>query len=397
MKSKTEGNFIIAITALKGIMGIFLGPFLTTYFIKTSTESITDLSLYYIFSSILLGVGCFIVGSIIKSKFKIGMFRLGVVVNFIYILTIMLLKENMLKYLWLVSILYGISASSYWFPYNMFVINKIDNSYRTKYTVKLKNICSIIGIICPIVLGTMITVTNYQLTAIIMLVCSLIQIILSFMLTPMENSNTNEFNIRKVWNSIKGNKQAMSALKMEYFIGMNMSDGALQILVTILIFNSLKTDMNLGILTSVGTVLSIITLYLYGKVYKYKKDDGIIIISSIIPILILPILLIFKNKWLVIFYNLCYVVFTSIINLTRDVRLYNLSSSNIIGQQKQAEFLSIREGVLNLGRVTSYLLLLLAGISESEIVLNIVMIFLTFTIVTTGISMIGIKNVENRK
>ena len=37
---KIDGNIIIAINAMKKIMVLFLGPFLTAYFIKTSQESL---------------------------------------------------------------------------------------------------------------------------------------------------------------------------------------------------------------------------------------------------------------------------------------------------------------------------------------------------------------------
>ena len=87
-----EGNVIIAINALKNIIVLFLGPFLTAYFIKTSQESIVDLSIYYIFSYILLAIGSFVIAGIIKNKFRIGMFRIGVILNFIYILAIIILK-----------------------------------------------------------------------------------------------------------------------------------------------------------------------------------------------------------------------------------------------------------------------------------------------------------------
>ena len=128
MKQKSEANIIIAINAAKKIMIIFLGPFLTAYFIKTSAESMIDLSIYYIFSYILLGLGSIIVATIIKNKFQIGMFRIGVITNFIYILSILILRENIVNHLVIISILYGISSSAYWFPYNTFVINKIENS-----------------------------------------------------------------------------------------------------------------------------------------------------------------------------------------------------------------------------------------------------------------------------
>ena len=69
MKIKSEANIIIAIDALKKIMIIFLGPFLTAYFIKVSNSSAVDLSIYYIFSYIILARGSLIVASIIKNKF----------------------------------------------------------------------------------------------------------------------------------------------------------------------------------------------------------------------------------------------------------------------------------------------------------------------------------------
>lgn len=99
-KRKLEANIIIAIDAMKKIMTIFLGPFLTAYFIKNSSESMVDLSIYYILSYLLLAIGSFIVASIIKNKFRIGMFRIGVIANFIYIMSIVILKEKVVDNLW---------------------------------------------------------------------------------------------------------------------------------------------------------------------------------------------------------------------------------------------------------------------------------------------------------
>ena len=50
---------------------------------------------------------------------------------------------------------------------------------------------------------------------------------------------------------------------------------------------------------------------------------------------------------------------------------FNMSDSKIIKKEEQSEFFSLREGILNLGRITSYSILLFAGLSRSNIVLNI--------------------------
>ena len=391
---KTEENVIIAINAMKKVMIIFLGPFLTTYFIKKSQESILDLSTYYIFSYILLGIGTFIVASIVKNKFRIGMFRIGVILNFVYIIAIITLKEKIIEHLGLISILYGISSSAYWFSYNLFAINKIDNKTRTEYTVKSKIISSIIGVLCPIILGSIITVTNYELTAVIILIISVIQIILSFMLSPDKETNLCKFNIKETWNKLKNNKQIRKISIVEFLIGMNVSDGALESLMTILIFNSFKTDMNLGIITSITTILSMISVKLYGKIYKKKDDKNLIIISSIFPVIAVLILLIWRNNVTIIIYNVCYVVFTSLLTLTREIRLFNISDSHIVDKNNQCEFFALREGILNIGRVVGYVMLLLAGLTGNTVILSIVMFLLTLSILAMGLNIAKIEKFE---
>lgn len=172
MKKFNEGNILIAITALKKIIEIFLGPFLTVYFIKTSADSLVQLSLYNIMNYIFLGMGGVIVGYIVRNKFQLGMFRVGIISNFIYILTIIILKERILDFLPLVSFLYGFSAIAYYYPYNIFISNKIKNNQRAEYEFKRKTVSTVIAVITPIVLGGIITTTNFVLTAIIVLIIS---------------------------------------------------------------------------------------------------------------------------------------------------------------------------------------------------------------------------------
>lgn len=396
MKLKSEANVIIAIDALKKIMIIFLGPFLTAYFIKTSSESIIDLSVYYIFAYLLLGFGTFIVASIIKNKFRIGMFRIGVITNFIYIMSIVILKDKVVEHLDLISILYGISQSMYWFPYNLFAINKIDNQERTNYTVKKNIIVSTVGVLCPILLGTIITATNFELTAIIILIISLIQIVLSFMLTPDENTITlKKYDLLKSWEKIRKNKQIKKMFLVEFLIGFSVSDGALGTLITILIFNAFKTNMNLGIISSISTVLSMIAIKLYGKYSKNKSDKKALLISSIIPVISVFIVLMNTNNITIIIYSFCYEIFVNgILSLSRIIRLFNMSDSSIIQKDDQSEFFSLREGILNLGRIVSYAILLIAGVSANAVALNLVLIILTLSIPLMGYILKDIEKFE---
>ena len=380
-KIKSEQNIIIIMDAIKKIMTIFLGPFLTAYFISTSTNSILNIAIYYIFTYATMALSTLVVAALAEKRNRIKIFRIGIILNFIYILIIILLKEKIINYLPIISILYGISASCYYFPYNLFIINKVKNTERTNYMVKLFITISVVGILFPIIFGSIITITNYILTAVIVLFISLIQIILSFFITDNHNGDLEEYNLKKAWLELKKNKQVINCLAGEFFIGMNICNGALETVMVILILNSFKTNINLGIITSIVTLLSILVVKIYGLIYNKRDDKKVIIISSIIPVISLIIFLILKTNTTVIIYKFSYVIFAEILSLV----------SKIVNKSNQCEFNAIREVTLNVGRVTGYTLLLLAGLTQSAVVLNIVTIILTLSLLVMSINLTKVK------
>lgn len=390
-KIKTEQNIIIIMDAIKKIMTIFLGPFLTAYFISTSTNSILNIAIYYIFTYATMALSTLVVAALAEKRNRIKIFRIGIILNFIYILIIILLKEKIINYLPIISILYGISASCYYFPYNLFIINKVKNTERTNYMVKLFITISVVGILFPIIFGSIITITNYILTAVIVLFISLIQIILSFFITDNHNGDLEEYNLKKAWLELKKNKQVINCLAGEFFIGMNICNGALETVMVILILNSFKTNINLGIITSIATLLSILVVKIYGLIYNKRDDKKVIIISSIIPVISLIIFLILKTNTTVIIYKFSYVIFAEILSLVRKIKIFNLSNSKIVNKSNQCEFNAIREVTLNVGRVTGYTLLLLAGLTQSAVVLNIVTIILTLSLLVMSINLTKVK------
>lgn len=390
-KIKSEQNIIIIMDAIKKIMTIFLGPFLTAYFISPSTNNILNIAIYYIFTYAAMALSTLVVAALAEKRNRIKIFRIGIILNFIYILIIILLKEKIINYLPIISILYGISASCYYFPYNLFIINKAKNTERTNYMVKLFITISVVGILFPIIFGSIITITNYILTAVIVLFISLIQIILSFFITDNHNGDLEEYNLKKAWLELKKNKQVINCLAGEFFIGMNICNGALETVMVILILNSFKTNINLGIITSIATLLSILVVKIYGLIYNKRDDKKVIIISSIIPVISLIIFLILKTNTTIIIYKFSYVIFAEILSLVRKIKIFNLSNSKIVNKSNQCEFNAIREVTLNVGRVTGYTLLLLAGLTQSAVVLNIVTIILTLSLLVMSINLTKVK------
>lgn len=390
-KNISETNTLIGIQAIREVMEIFSGPFLTTYFIKTSINSLVQISIYNIFVYFILAIASIIVCYVIKKKFKIETFRLGIIINFVYVLTIIILKENVLNYLAVLAIFYGISAALYWVPLGLFLINKVKNEERLEYETKNQMIKTIFKIVVPILLGSIITVSNYYITAIIILLLSVIQIIFSFWLKPLENTYET-FDIKKAWKKIKNINQIKNTLFIEYLQGLCIASSSLTIITTALVFSALHTDFKLGIITSITSAIQMLVVYLYNKNIKIKKDKRIILISSIIPIVSLTLLLINKCNSTIIIYDILSKISTGLLSVIRTVQMYNTANHNIISIDEQNEFWAVRETCINLGRITSYILLLIVSISGNIQSLNILMVVLTLMIGLIGIRLSKFNN-----
>ena len=280
--NKVEANAIIVINALRNVIELFLGPFLTAYFIQASQESLVSLSMYKIFSYIILLFFSILVSSFIERRFRIGMFRIGVILNFFYILTIIILKEKIVDYLWLIAILNGVSATSYWMPYNLFNVTKIANGDRTKFNIKSRIVSYAIGIIGPIFLGSLITVTNYIFSAIVILIISFVQILFTFLLKPDLYDKDDDFNPIKAYKKFKTNKQTLRSFNSQFLVGMTVNNSALELLLVVLVYSTFKSDFNLGVLSSISTILSIITMKLYEKIYSKRSDKKLILFINMV-------------------------------------------------------------------------------------------------------------------
>ena len=74
--------------------------------------------------------------------------------------------------------------------------------------------------------------------------------------------------------------------------------------------------------------------------------------------------------------------------------MFNISDSHIVDKNNQCEFFALREGILNIGRVVGYVMLLLAGLTGNTVILSIVMFLLTLSILAMGLNIAKIEKFE---
>lgn len=381
---------LIIINTIRKIIDIFLGPFLTAYFFKISTDSITITSIYNIFSFIIIATFSFIVGIIIKNKYELKIFKFGMIAKFIELMILVILGEKVADYIWIIGIISGISTITWSFPLNIFSATIVDNNEKAEFVIYKTMFANIIKVVVPILFGSLISIESFEKVTIIVLILSFIQILLSSRLTYKNVIDKQKFNLIKEYRKLKTNKSITELLKTEFFQGMTY-EGALDTAITLMIIITFNKEFSLGLITSVLSILSIFSSYICKRIIKTKNVKIIIFISSIVPIITTIVLLAITNQYTIIGYNIIYVIFIQIISIVKDFTTLKLTNSEIVDDSNRVEVYILLEVVLGLGRIFSYISLLIVGIIGDFNLLKLLIIILTLGIFFMGKHLVKIE------
>ncbi len=385
-----NAKLLIIINSIRRIIDIFLGPFLTAYFFKLTVDNIKVISIYNILCYFIIMITSFIVGYIIKNKYKLTMFRFGMIMKLIQLIILVILGKNIINHLLLVAIISGISTITWAFPLNLFSSLLVDNKEKKDFVVYKLVFTNIINVIIPFIFGTLITINSFEKTLIIVLILSLIQIFLSFIIDYKEDNNNYKFNLFQEYKKLKKDNNVKLLFKSDLLLGLT-SEGALDTLVTLMIILSFNSDFSLGIITSVSYMFGILSAYLCKRVND-KNIKLIVYIASIIPLICTVVLLFITNKYTIIGYNVIYAFFIQIISIIKSTKTLRITNSSIINDSNRSESYILFEFFLGLGRIISYVLLLIIGLTNNIYLLKILIIVLTSCIILLGRNVLRIKD-----
>ena len=283
MKTKLDrsAKSLMACDLTNGIINLFGETFLVAYFLQISNENIIQVSTFYIILYLLLGVGSILLGNIIKSKPKkrVSIYRFGIIIKSIYILLIVLFKDKISQYFIIFAIFYGIAEALYWSTHDVMNTQIVDNENRKKYMTTKRILSKFINILVPILLGTSIELTSFGNIAIYIFVLTLFQIIMSLQIDTNKfviDDKIQKYSLKKYTTSLssKQKENINKVYKLAFLYGIMMD--TIRVLVVIITIMTFKTSFNFGILTTIFSIFSMISLYLFNKLYQKKICKKII-------------------------------------------------------------------------------------------------------------------------
>lgn len=383
-------NLLLVINTIRKIIDIFLGPFLTAYLFKVAVENIKIISMYNILSYIAISVVALIIGRILKNKYQMQIFRIGMISKFIQLAILIILGDNVVNYIWILAIVAGFSMETWSFPLNLFSSKLVSNDEKKDFIVYKTILNNLVKVLIPFLLGSIISIKTFETTTIIIFILSFIQILLSFKMKfkIQNNKESKKLDIIKEVNHIKNNIKLQRFYKMKFFKGMAY-EVALDTAVTLLIIMSFNSDFSLGVITSIISLLAMLSSYVYKK-FKNQEKMKLLIIVSYVIILISSIVLVFiiTNRYTIVGYNLIFAFFLQFIMASEEVQTLEFTNSDVINDPNRVETYVLLEMFLNIGRIISYILLFVVGIYNNLYLLEILIIFLVISIGVETINLI---------
>ena len=319
-----------------------------------------DISYYNLFLFIFIFTGFCLIANFVKNKNKVTIFRLGILLRLLTLLSLSFLKTEIIHYIIPFAIIHGLTEALYWFSHNVLLSERISSKNMAKFAGYRNLMSSITRVLFPVVLGVFITFESYSVMAIVISVLTVIEFIVSFGIKNKSVSK-NKFDMSAFKNSVKNVNFFKNVFQMEFLKGFTIA-GALSTIMMMYTVYLFKTDLNLGIFSTIFAVCSILVYYFFGKFATKKMFPKLIFISSFISVASLITFLFFINDITFVIYNFFYVIGINLINLISEIDEFNVSHAKNVNNGHKTEYFLYREGLLNLGRIVSFSFLLMIGV-----------------------------------
>ena len=167
----------------------------------------------------------------------------------------------------------------------------------------------------------------------------------------------------------------------------------LDTLIVIMIVMTFKTNISLGILTTIFSFCSILSVYVFQR--RLKNSNRIIISSTVMTVLSVLLLLFDITKTSVIIYNLITSIFLILLINNAEEKRYNvIENEKKIKQDYLAEHQVIAELYLNASRIVGFFILFGISFLNNILYFKILLVFVTLAIIRYAGLMVKLNKVK---
>ncbi|MCI8393200.1 MAG: MFS transporter [Clostridia bacterium] len=381
---KNEGKIdkslkaLMACEIINAVIDLFLGTFLVAYLLNITNDNMGAIAIYYVVDYAITGIFIYVIAGFLKKYNIEKIYRAGILIKCIFVISIVFLREQIQSFLIPIAIILGISETIYWGACDNIVGLATNEKNREKYTANKKIIRSFVKVIMPIILGTSIELLSFYKVSTYIMVLAFIQFILSFFI-KIQKRYSGEFDLKAFLKSInlKENKRLKIVYKSSILYGVLMN--VISTIVTIIIVMTYKTNIELGFLSTIFSICSMITLYVFKKVKNEKIQKSILTCGSIIALVSVISLIINLGKTEIVIYNIISSSFIIILEVLFNIERYN-NKENSVDEEYCIENQTFIIMIMQIGRIVGYGLLFIISLINNIVYFKLLLLLTTIVI-----------------
>ena len=150
-------------------------------------------------------------------------------------------------------------------------------------------------------------------------------------------------------------------------------------IVTIIIVMTYKTNIELGFLSTIFSICSMITLYVFKKIKNEKIQKSILTCGSIIALVSVISLIINLGKTEIVIYNIISSSFIIILEVLFNIERYN-NKENSVDEEYCIENQTFIIMIMQIGRIVGYGLLFIISLINNIVYFKLLLLLTTIVI-----------------
>lgn len=300
---QTNRKYIAIIAFLRKFLSVFFSLFFNIYILKIVNNDMNFILKYTVYSVILAFILEYISLKIINSKNAGIFYKSSFVLSVICIILLIILKENVVKYIYLIKTLDTMKSTFYAVPYELIVIGSNTNKSMSSYLANLNILENITTVLTPIFSGFVIEKFSYNVLFIILGLETMLIIVIASNIKDFTVQD-KKMNLREFWKVAKDKICLKDIYKCMFFRRIS-SQGAMTELLPIVLFLRLGTELSFGSYNTMFAIISIISLQIL-KVINNKNINKKFYPYMAIIIFISSLMVVFNTNFitLLIYYIL---------------------------------------------------------------------------------------------
>lgn len=294
---------LLSVHMIRMILELFTSTFLTSHIISLDPENIFGSGLFNVAILYISQYVAYILIYVINSYFvdksnRVSFLRIGIFVNACFLIAIVLWGEIISHWIVLAGAICGISNAFYYSSFNVMKNELVNRIYMKKFSILTTVLTNIINVIVPTLLGLLIDISSYSTISIYVILIIIVQFIISLFI-KYSKPEGSKLEVKKYLKYLKETPEDRNKIKYTYYNGLLAGiKTTYKIVIIILTIFAFKTNLSLGILSSVFSLITIGLLILYRKYENKPKTHKLAIYLSVgtLPLISCIIFMLFTNK-----------------------------------------------------------------------------------------------------